>query len=225
MMEPTTLDHRDRWYLTWRNDAGRNYAKAAQLLAVPESTLKSAGESQRWRERALRDDTAHREHVTADTWARLAAELPTFATTVVAAASIRTDANRKPPPDSPTLTALKAALAGLAMFGITPVRTANLTISTPTTAASLTDDDLDTLTLDQLIAVSLGRPITRELPADTPPPQDFPSTQPGGREVTDPLPPVERNVWEDHPDYADAEADSPAIEAFFRAAADTADEG
>jgi len=186
MMEPAASDAHELWYLTWRDAAGCNVTEAARRLDIPRTSVQSAHDRNRWADRLTRERNDAREHVTAEVWARLAAELPAALDTLIAAA-IRTDDSRKPPPGSPTLTAVKAALAHLAMFGITPVRTINATISTAPATSRYTNEQLDAMTLDQLITVASGKPVALPNPGV---PQDFMTTQPGGREVTDPPPPV-----------------------------------
>ena len=179
----TSLTVQDSWYLVWRDQAGRNVSETARILGIPRTTIQRALERGRWRERVRVDDTHVIQDATSLERVAAAALLPDATATIAAAIRTRLDPRGKPPPDAPSANATKSAFNLYAIFGIAPVRQAQLDITTTTTSRRLTDDELDALSLDQLIAVAMGKPVP-ELPL----PQDFTSTQPGGREVSDPHP-------------------------------------
>jgi hypothetical protein len=107
--------------------------------------------------------------------------------------------------------AVKAAMHGLAVFGVSPLRQSHLHVSTDTPAAlTITDAELDALIADgsddamrTLLSIAAGKP---------PPPQDFTSTQPGGRGVTDPT----IAVRQDSPFHSDYDGTDEPLETAFR---------
>jgi hypothetical protein len=172
-----------RAYAIWDSVAAGNVSETARLLEMRRPTVQDWSQRYRWKERQANQRAEDRDRTISHAWARMAADLPNAVETVLAARTSVYDESGKPTPGTPTPMALKAALAHLAMFGITPLRTINATLTTATSTPTYTDDELDAMSVDELIALSLGKP----LPPTLPPPQDFTSTQPGGREVTDPL--------------------------------------
>lgn len=183
------------WYETWRDAAQRNLAKTAELCGVSLSTIQRAHTAERWRERVKTEDTQRRQDATQDGLARLASAIPAFVDVVVLTAAQRyvlpVGGHGRPriPEGAPTNSAFKAALAGLAIFGIAPLRVSALHVSTQSVSARIGDHELDALiaagmdgegdALSALLALAAGAP-----------PRDFASTQPGGRGVSGALPDV-----------------------------------
>jgi hypothetical protein len=168
-------------YAVWDSVAAGNVSETARLLGMRRPTVQDWSQRYRWRERQANQRAEDRDRTISLAYGRMVEQMSTAVDTIVAAVSTRLDENGKPPPGSPTIIAVRSAFHILAVFGIAPVRNTNVRLTTsPKLQSSYTDDELDAMSLDELIALSQGRPLPKL------PPQDFTSTQPGGREVTDP---------------------------------------
>ena len=174
-----------RAYGVWDSVAAGNVSETARLLGMRRPTVQDWSQRYRWRERQANQRAEDRDRTISYAYARMVEALSDAVDTVVAAVATRLDENGKPPPGSPTSIAVRSAFHILAVFGIAPIRSSNVQVTaSPSLQPSYTDDELDAMSLDELIALSQGRPLLKRSP-----PQDFMTTQPGGRGVSDPTSP------------------------------------
>jgi hypothetical protein len=178
--------------------ARRNVSETARLCGNPRPTVQRWSERYRWRERAADIDRDQTDAALADARARHARRLTEADAVIGLALRARIgpdgtpystdDAGKRV--DAPAPMATRTALAVLANHGIKPPQHATLDVQ-HSVSASLGDIDLTALTLDQKIALAVGRPLPpRPTPALPPPPPDFMSGQAGGRGGPEPPFPV-----------------------------------
>jgi hypothetical protein len=176
-------------YEVWRFAARRNQSETARLCDIPRSTVQLWYERYRWREVAAEEDSAGSRDALAAARAHAIAELHLCDQVRHAALVSRIGDDGKPTPGTPTSGAIKMALGIYDRFGFSPQRHVNVEIAERSAIAGVSDAELDALIaagdMDTLLALASGKPLPTSVP--TPPlPRDFPSTQPGGREVSDP---------------------------------------
>lgn len=214
-------------YAVWSTVATRNVSETARVLGMRRPTVQEWSQKYRWRERLANEDAADRDRTIAHAWARMTGLVLGAVSTVEAAIAARHDAAGKPPPGSPTPTALKAAFGTLATFGITPQRATTLTLQPAPALPAVTDAELEALLAAgdtaTLIALAAGKPppplpaasgiAAHDAPYPRPPSQDFSTGQPDGR--------VGRGPTSSEKEGAIPEAS--VVDAAFRAAGERVD--
>lgn len=190
-------------YVTWLGEGERSPTKTARLLGIPKPRVANWVHRHRWKELAAAEDSESRDAAIATAYSRLAALAGKALATIEASIDARLDAQGKPPPGSPTTTAVRSAFNTLAVFGIVPQRAATLTVQ-HAAPLPVSDAELDALLaagdMPALLALAAGEPLPPRVraavaaatpPPQTPsPPQDFTSGQPGGRGGRDPSSPI-----------------------------------
>jgi len=188
-----------RAYAIWDSVAAGNVSETARLLDMRRPTVQDWSQRYRWKERQANQRAEDRDRTISHAWAKMAADLPNAIETVLAARASVYDKTGKPGPGTPTSIALKAAALELAVFGIAPVRTSAIAIATSDIGKRTSPAELDALlaathdgnddALASLLALAAG-----QLAPRSPLPQDFTSTQPGGRVVPGTRSPVREDA-------------------------------
>lgn len=172
-------------YAVWLGPALRSPTETARILGIPKPRVANWVHRHRWKERALRDDLESRDGAVAAARATMARLLTKAVAVAELTLEARLDADGKTPPHMPTTQASKYAFQTLSLFGISPQRPVMLDVSQSATAR-ISSAELDAIVaasragsedaLSSLLALAAG-----QLAPPPPVPQDFASTQPGGR--------------------------------------------
>lgn len=192
-------------FQTYLNQGQRDIDQTATLVGMHQNHVEAMVERYGFVEMARDSDMQRVMALAAYTRRKLAEQLPVFADTLIASATSRTTEAGNTPSSAPTPSSVKSALAGLAMFGLSPLTRSDVALIRPHGSdgelGRIPDDALVARLIEAgdtvaLTALAAGRPLPHG--ADQAPGDpvaggargDFTSDQPGGRVGSDPLNPL-----------------------------------
>ncbi len=193
-------------FTVYMGEGNRDIRRTADLCNLSPQVVGQMSARYGFPELARDSDSAHVQSMIAATRRKLADSLPSAADTIIAAASNRYGFGGKNVAGNVTVNALRAALATLAMHGISPLTraqvglildtdTANVREVSPDFVASLVSQgDVATLLAiaqgvhrdSEGATITAGGAAVSGIPGEGGAPSDFTSDQPGGRVGSDP---------------------------------------